>query len=223
MIKNDHNEKERVDSRNALEEYIYDMRDKLAEEGSLASYIVDSERQKICNQLNDLENWLYEEGEDCEKDEYRTKLTNLHNSTDPIKARFLEYESQPNEYNALGHSMQMAVKAITEYRKGDPKYDHLTETEILNVTEAAEKAQKWHDEQIGKFRKSPKTADLPIKSSDIRQQIQTLTACTNSVFNRSKPKPPSPPVDTAAPNTTPKEDETTATEPTFSEDKMDVE
>lgn len=222
MIKNDQNEKERVDVRNALEEYIYDMRDKLAEEGLLAPYVVEADRQSICTQLNDLETWLYEEGEDCEKEQYNTKLTNLHTVTDPIKARSFEREQQPIEFNALGHSIQMAIKAVTEYRDGSVKYDHLTETEILNLSEAAEKAQKWHDEQIGAFHKLTKTADLPIKHTDVRHQQHTLTACMNSVLNRPKPKPPTPPVDKAQEQAKTEQQPPTSAEPTVN-DPMDVE
>lgn len=89
MISNDEKEKERVDARNALEEYVYDMREKLSEEGQLSTYIENNQRQNICQQLNDLENWLYEDGEDCENEIYRSKLSDLHKQTDPIKARVL--------------------------------------------------------------------------------------------------------------------------------------
>lgn len=220
MIKYDQNEKERVDVRNALEETIYELRDKLAEEGQLAPYVVASERETICGQLQDLENWLYEEGEDCEKDQYATKLADLRTVSAPIKARSAEREQQPAEFSALGHAIQMAVKAVAEYRAGAAKYDHLTETEILNVSEAAEKAQKWHDQQIGALRSTPKTADLAVTHGEVRLQTQTLTACANSVLNRAKPAPPPP----AAEKTDAAKEEAspTAGEPTIN-DQMDVE
>ncbi len=223
-MENDRQEKERVDARNALEEFIYDMRDKLAEEGVLSSFVVDNDRQSICAQLNELENWLYEEGEDCDRDTYRNKLNHLQGLTDPIKARSLEYEYQPRDFDDLGHCIQMARKAVLEYRDGAIKYNHLTETEILNLSESADRAQKWHDEQIGKFQRSPKTVDLPFKSSEIRHEIHTLNQCMNSVLNRPKPKPPTPPADQqpAADNKQAKDESTTA-EPALSEDKMDVE
>lgn len=222
MIQNDRQEKERVDARNALEEFIYDMRDKLAEEGPLALYVSESDRQNICAKLNELENWLYEEGEDCDRDTYRDKLNHLRGLTDPIKARNLEYERQPRDFDDLGHSIQMARKSVLEYRDGAVKYNHLTETEILNLSESADRAQKWHDEQIGKFQRSSKTVDLPVKSSEIRHETHTLNQCMNSVLNRPKPKPPTPPREEPAADNKQAKDEPTA-EPTISEDKMDVE
>lgn len=234
MIDNDIGEKERVDARNALEEYVYDMREKLGEDGPLAPFIVTSERESIINLLNDLENWLYEEGEDCEKDVYRSKLNNLHTLTDPIKARSIEYEQQPNEFNHLGHTIQMSRKAVHEYRDGSAKYDHLTETEILNISEAADKAQRWHDDHIAIFNKTNRMTDPQMLTSDIRHETQTLNTCMNSVLNRPKPKPPTPPAaEPAAPNAASApgsgaagdktgKDEPTA-EPTLKEDQMDVE
>lgn len=217
MIKNDQSEKERVDVRNALEETIYDLRDKLAESGSLAKFVSNEVRQPICDKLSELENWLYEEGEDCDKDKYSSQLTELRALTDPIKNRSLERELQPAEFQALGHAVQMALKAVAEYRAGSVKYDHLTETEILNLSEATEKHQKWHDTHIAALQNTSKTNDLAITHHEVRQQTQTLTACMNSVLNRPKPTPP-PPADKAAD----KEEPAAAAEPTIN-DPMDVE
>lgn len=165
MIGNDEQEKARVDGRNALEEYVYDMREKLSEDGPLSAYIESSLRVNICQQLNDLENWLYEEGEDCENEVYRSKLTDLHNQTNPIKARSFEYEQQPSVFNELGHAVQMARKTVDEFRTNTAKYDHITEVEILNVTEATDRAQRWFEEHSGRSLKSSKTVDPPVKVS----------------------------------------------------------
>lgn len=230
MIGNDEKEKERVDARNALEEFVYDMREKLSEDGPLSAYIESSQRQVICQQLNDLENWLYEEGEDCENEVYRTKLSDLHSRTDPIKARSFEYEHQPNAFNELGHAIQMARKYVNEFRSNAAKYEHLTETEILNVTEAADRAQRWLEENSGRIAKTSKTADPPVRVSDIRHEQETLTTCVNSVLNRPKPKPPTPPAanstaggDNNFSNADKQQAKDDGSEPTLSEDKMDVE
>lgn len=193
MISNDRQEKERVDARNALEEFVYEMRGKLQEGGNLFAYIDDSTRDQICSQLDDIENWLYEDGEACEREVYKTKLTDLHQKTDPIKSRHDEYEGQQQAFNELGHAIQMSYKAVEQYRSGDTKYDHLTETEMLNITEQAEKTQRWYEDARGKVACVKKTVDPPIKIADIRHEYNTLTTCVNSVLNRPKPRPATPP------------------------------
>lgn len=107
---------------------------------------------------------------------------------------------------------------MAEFRKGVPKYDHLTETEFINIAETADKAQKWLDTNLSKFTQSPRTADSPVQLAAVRQETHTLTTCVNSVINRAKPKPAakaSPPKDTGSA-------EQNGAEPTPSTDKMDV-
>uniref|UniRef100_A0A1L8DUC1 Putative heat shock 70 kDa protein 4-like isoform x3 n=1 Tax=Nyssomyia neivai TaxID=330878 RepID=A0A1L8DUC1_9DIPT len=192
MIFNDASEKERVDARNALEEFVYEMRDKLQEDGPLSVYVLANEREKIVGELNNLENWLYEDGEDCMKDVYISKLGNLRGHIDPIKGRCVEYEAQPAALNELGHAIQMAHKVINEFRSGDTKYDHLLETDMLNISETADKTFKWLEDVRAKLVATPKTKDPPVKIIDIQHEYQTLSACVNSVLSRPKPKPPQP-------------------------------
>jgi heat shock protein len=193
MISNDRQEKERIDARNALEEFVYEMRGKLQEGGNLHEYVEEQIREQICQQLDELENWLYEDGETCEREVYKNRLGELHQKTDPIKARHDEYEGQQQAFNELGHAIQMSYKAVEQYRSGDPKYDHLTETEMLNITEQAEKTQRWYEDARGKLSGVRKTADPPVKIADVRHEFNTLSTCVNSVLNRPKPRPATPP------------------------------
>lgn len=75
MISRDRNEKERLDSRNALEEYVYDLREKL--DMDLNGFVEETERKKLSETLSTLENWLYEDGSDEKKEVYVDKLGEL--------------------------------------------------------------------------------------------------------------------------------------------------
>lgn len=192
MIANDAKETERVDARNALEEYVYDMRNKL-QGGPLERYVVSKDRDSICSQLNDVENWLYEDGEDCDRDVYVNKLKSLQTQTDPIKMRSEDYEQCPAMFDELQHAIEYARVAVNEFNKGAAKYDHLTETEFINVSESADKAQKWLEGNLSKFSQAPRTSDSPVKVNEIRHELQMLTSCVKSVVNRPKPKPAAKP------------------------------
>lgn len=195
MIANDRQEKERIDAKNALEEQVYEVRDKIQEDGSLHAYIEPQEASEICRELEETENWLYEDGESCEKGVYKERLDKLRARIDPVRNRCDEYSGHEQAFTELGYSIQQTLKAVEQYRAKDPKYDHLTETEMINITEAAQKAQKWYEEARSKLVGARKTQDPPVKLADIRHETQTLTTCTNSVLNRPKPKPPTPPAD----------------------------
>ncbi|KXJ78358.1 hypothetical protein RP20_CCG004911 [Aedes albopictus] len=232
MIANDRQEKERVDARNALEEFVYEVRGKIQEDGELSAYVEQDEASKICLQLEDIENWLYEDGENCERTVYKDKLLALHKQTEPIRVRCEEYNGHEQAFTELGHTIQLTYKAVEQIRAKDPKYDHLTETEILNITEAAQKAQKWYEEARSKLVNVRKTQDPPVKVADIRHENQTLATCTNSVLNRPKPKPPTPPADNNKDQQQnggdqakdqQQADQSTEAPKDFTEDKMDVE
>lgn len=232
MIANDRQEKERVDARNALEEFVYEVRGKIQEDGELSAYVEQDEAFKICLQLEDIENWLYEDGENCERTVYKDKLLALHKQTEPIRVRCEEYNGHEQAFTELGHTIQLTYKAVEQIRAKDPKYDHLTETEILNITEAAQKAQKWYEEARSKLVNVRKTQDPPVKVADIRHENQTLATCTNSVLNRPKPKPPTPPADNNKDQQQnggdqakdqQQADQSTEAPKDFTEDKMDVE
>lgn len=77
MIAEDRQEKERIDARNALEEYVYDLRSKLTDEDQLATFVTEKDREALCQTLDETENWLYEEGEDCQRQIYSDRLTRL--------------------------------------------------------------------------------------------------------------------------------------------------
>ncbi|ETN61435.1 Hsc70Cb [Anopheles darlingi] len=233
MIANDFQEKERIDAKNALEEQVYEVREKIQSEGLLHPYIEEQDASTICRELEETENWLYEEGESCEKAIYKERLEKLRAKIEPVRIRYEEYSGQEQAFTELGYSIQQTLKAVEQYRAKEPKYEHLTETEMINITEAAQKAQKWYEEARSKLVGIRKTQDVPVKLADIRHETQTLTTCTNSVLNRPKPKPPTPPADQqngpapagnggGADATTPGGDQHEAPKQT-TEDSMDVE
>uniref|UniRef100_A0A673BSM7 Heat shock protein 4b n=1 Tax=Sphaeramia orbicularis TaxID=375764 RepID=A0A673BSM7_9TELE len=75
MIMQDKLEKERNDAKNNVEEYVYDMRDKL--HGMFEKFVSESDRDALSLKLEDTENWLYEDGEDQPKQVYIDKLAEL--------------------------------------------------------------------------------------------------------------------------------------------------
>ncbi|XP_037934202.1 heat shock 70 kDa protein 4 isoform X2 [Teleopsis dalmanni] len=188
MIANDAKETQRVDARNALEEYVYDMRSKLMD-GPLERFVKEAERNALCSELTEVENWLYESGENCDRDTYVSKLKSLYTQTDPIKERANDYENCPGKFDELMQVISFARAAIGEFKKGSPKYDHLTETEFINIAEAVDKTHAWYENNLSKFKQTPRTTDSPVKVIDILNEIKTLKTCVNSVINRPKPKP----------------------------------
>merc|ERR1711953_1472319 len=90
MNNQDRAEADRLVAKNNVEEYIYDIRGKLCEE--LEEFMLEDDRNKYSLELEDAENWLYEDGEFVEKPEYQKKLTELQVKGEAVKRRRLEFD-----------------------------------------------------------------------------------------------------------------------------------
>ncbi|CAL9240534.1 unnamed protein product [Arabidopsis halleri] len=90
---------ETKDRKNALESYVYDMRNKLSDK--YQEYITDSEREAFLAKLQEVEDWLYEDGEDETKGVYVAKLEELKKVGDPVEVRYKEEFVQDNDEEKL--------------------------------------------------------------------------------------------------------------------------
>uniref|UniRef100_A0A8C7TYB9 Heat shock protein 4 like n=1 Tax=Oncorhynchus mykiss TaxID=8022 RepID=A0A8C7TYB9_ONCMY len=99
MIVQDKLEKERNDAKNAVEEYVYDLRDKLC--GIYEKYTTEEDSNRLTLMLEDTENWLYEEGEDQDKQVYVDKLEDLKDE----RYQHLNAEEMRNMEKCLNESM----------------------------------------------------------------------------------------------------------------------
>ena len=87
------------DSRNALEEYLYDIRSKV--EGDYEKFASEEEKTKLFKKVNETEEWLYGEGEEATKSVYVSRLQELKIIGGPITERAREYELLPQAESVL--------------------------------------------------------------------------------------------------------------------------
>lgn len=79
-------QEETNERKNALEAYVYSLRNKLYD--VLAPYVTEGDKAKIIKTTEDLEEWLYDEGEDQPKSVYVGKLEELQALGGPIEQRY---------------------------------------------------------------------------------------------------------------------------------------
>ncbi|PKU36153.1 hypothetical protein llap_13543 [Limosa lapponica baueri] len=114
MIMQDKLEKERNDAKNAVEEYVYEFRDKLS--GPYEKFVCEKDLQGFSALLTETEGWLYEEGEDEAKQVYVDKLEDLKKLGTPIEMRYQEAEERPKLLEELGHRLQYYATIAGEFR-----------------------------------------------------------------------------------------------------------
>lgn len=193
MVSADRQERDRIDARNALEEYVYELRGKLSSAEELAAFVPEKEREKLCKQLDEIEEWLYEEGEDCQRQVYSDKLKYLKENGEPIKKRKIEYEMQPTLFEEFSSILQLTQKAVDQYNAGDEKYSHLEKSEIERLQESTNYAWQWVEETRNKLNASSKYQNPPVSTEQIKTEKNNFEQTVNKILSKPKPQPPQPP------------------------------
>jgi len=199
MAKQDKNEADRLTAKNCVEEYIYEIRGKLCEE--LEDFMQEEDRNKFSLELEDAENWLYEDGEYAEKVEYSQKLTQLKSKGEAVKKRRHEFNERPGAINQFGQCLQLAQKAVDSYKAGDDKFSHLDQAEVEKVQKAIGEKQEWFSRMCAEIQKLQKTSDPPVLASQFFQEKESFWHMASNILNKPKPKvepPPPAPADSTA-------------------------
>ncbi|KAK2721417.1 hypothetical protein QYM36_003639, partial [Artemia franciscana] len=170
LIASDRQERERQDSKNSLEEYIYDARNRASDETDLEPYLKPNDRQRLLSKLEEMENWLYEDGEDCQKSVYVQKIEDLRKLGDPPKDRKREYELRPKVIEELCAGLQKARKFVDSFASGDDKYSHIDAAEVQKLEKALQEKQIWLDQKMGAVTRLAKTDDIP---AELRSSVFT--------------------------------------------------
>ncbi|XP_029349467.1 heat shock 70 kDa protein 4L isoform X3 [Echeneis naucrates] len=185
MIIQDKLVKELNDAKNAVEEYVYDLRDKLS--GIYEKYITEEESNRLTLMLEDTENWLYEDGEDQPKQVYEEKLDALKRLGQPIQDRHREYADRPRAFEELGKKLQIYMKFVDSYKQKDERYLHLSAEEMSTVEKCVNESMNWMNSKMNAQSKLALTQDPIVKVAEIIAKIQELDNVCNPVINRPKP------------------------------------
>ena len=169
MIAQDKKEKERSDAKNAVEEYVYAMRDKL--NGDYEKFAEAPLREDFLNQLRATEEWLYDEGYFQERNVYVDRLKNLKAIGEPIHNRYIEAEHRPGLMEDLMKSIQRIDEAIqVYYTKSSDKYAHIDQSEIEKAKKILDEKMKWYDQTANLFGALEPHKDAKVLCKDIKQQ-----------------------------------------------------
>ncbi|XP_012601983.1 heat shock protein 105 kDa isoform X2 [Microcebus murinus] len=190
MIMQDKLEKERNDAKNAVEEYVYEFRDKLC--GPYEKFICEQDHQNFLRLLTETENWLYEEGEDQAKQAYVDKLQDLMKIGTPVKVRFQEAEERPKMFEELGQRLQHYAKIAADFRNKDEKYNHIDESEMKKVEKSVNEVMEWMNNVMNAQAKKSLDQDPVVRAQEIKAKIKELNNTCEPVVTQPKPKIESP-------------------------------
>lgn len=201
-------QRETDDKKNELESYIYALRGKLSD--TLAAYIPEAAKDVLVSKLTDLEDWLYDEGEDQGKSVYHEKLQGLRTEGDPIETRYIEA--------SVRGPATVQLKATAELYKSqaqssDERLAHIDTADKQKVIEEADKVLTWLQQKQEMQAQAKPFEDPVLLSSDIKKKEDTLRRVADPILTKPPPVPKEDPKKEAAPPAEPTAHATDAPKP----------
>jgi heat shock protein 4 len=178
--------KETSDKRNELESYLYDMRDRII--GALRDFAPDDVREVFQKKLEQLENWLYEDGYDADKDVYNDKLSEVKKFGDPIVHRFEESKARAAAVSGL-------QKRVEDYKQwlatvpGNEKLDHLTLVEVSLCHKKCDKVMAWMYDMLDKQGSLSPEIDPAFTVMDVKAKLKELDDTIGPTVRKPRPAP----------------------------------
>ncbi|KAF8414092.1 hypothetical protein HHK36_002091 [Tetracentron sinense] len=179
LAQQDRNMEQTKDKKNALESYVYEMRNKLFD--TYRSFATNSEREEISRSLQQTEEWLYEDGDDESEKVYTGKLEDLKKLVDPIENRYKDEETRAQATRDL-------LKCIVDNRMA---VTSLPANDGDAVIDECNKAEQWLREKTQQQDSLPKNTDPILWSSEIKRRAEALDTTCKHIL-RSKVSPPKP-------------------------------
>lgn len=191
MMMQDKLEKERNDAKNAVEEYVYDLREKLC--SIYEAFITEEDSNQLSLLLEETENWLYEDGEDQAKQVYVEKLQDLKKFCQPVQDRYSEQGERQKAFDELGRKIQVLMKAVEAYKNKDEKYDHLDAAEMEKVEKRMVDSMNWMNNKMNAQSKLKPFHDPVVKAAEILAEAKELDNICHTIISKPKPKVEFPP------------------------------
>ncbi|XP_010458573.1 PREDICTED: heat shock 70 kDa protein 16 [Camelina sativa] len=163
------------DKKNALESFVYEMRDKML--NTYRNTATESERECIARNLQETEDWLYEDGDDESANAYIEKLNDIKKLIDPIESRYKDGEERVQASKDL-------LKIIADNRMAA---ESLPPTRKNAVLDECHKAERWLQERSAEQESLPKDANPEMQSGEIRRKADALNATCKYIGKSNSP------------------------------------
>jgi hypothetical protein len=173
---------EQKELRNNLEAYSYEMRGNLDSYGTFEKYLDEATKKTFMAEINEVVEWLYADGENAPKEEYRTRLEKFRAIGDPVRARHFYYSELDiyfGQFDTLLANIASKVDTII----------HLTDEQKETIAKKVEVAQGLVN-GVKEDRAAKQLYENPKYNLDqIITGLNMLKAETEAIFNAPPPKP----------------------------------
>ncbi|GAX78376.1 hypothetical protein CEUSTIGMA_g5818.t1 [Chlamydomonas eustigma] len=168
--------------KNALEAYLYSLRNKMYD--SLSPYIKESEKDALVCTLQEVEDWLYDEGEDTTKSVYISKLEELKKIGNPIESRY----NEDLQRGPAANTLRQAAEAYLAFSKQDSaNQPQINVADRQMVAKEAEAVLKWISEKEALQSSQEKWMEPVLLTNDILKKKDTLDRVCKTISTKPVP------------------------------------
>lgn len=186
LNRKDADRKRTAELKNNLEGYIYSTREKIESSEEIEKVSTSEERQSFIAKLEEVQDWLYMDGEDAAAGEFEERLNMLKAIGDPIFFRLNELTARP----AAVEQARRYFDELQEIVRGwQTKKPWIPKDRIDEVLSSADKLRKWLDDKQAEQEKTPASSTPVFTSEEVYEKLADRQATVAIVDRIPKPKP----------------------------------
>ncbi|KAK7302508.1 hypothetical protein RJT34_13398 [Clitoria ternatea] len=182
----DADRKRTAELKNNLEGYIYSTKEKIETLEDFEIVSTSEERQSFTEKLDQVQDWLYTDGEEANATEFQERLDQLQGIGDPIFFRLKELTARPAAV-AHAHKYVDELKQIVQEWKANKSW--LPQLRVDEVINDGEKLKKWLDEKEAEQKKTSGFSKPAFTSEEVYLKVSDLQDKVASINRIPKPKP----------------------------------
>ncbi|TQE06651.1 hypothetical protein C1H46_007717 [Malus baccata] len=186
LDKKDAERRRTAELKNNLEGYIYGTKEKFETSEEFEKISTSEERQSFIGKLDEVQEWLYTDGEDATASEFQERLEMLKAIGDPIFFRFKELTARPE---AVEHARKYLVEVQQILSGWESNKPWIPKDRTDEVASDADKLKKWLDEREDEQKKTPAHSKPAFTSDEAYGKVFDLEDKVASVNRIPKPKP----------------------------------
>ncbi|VFQ92692.1 unnamed protein product [Cuscuta campestris] len=171
--------------KNNLESYIYDTREKIESE-EFEKISTEQERKSYIEKLDEVQEWLYTDGEDALATEFQNHLDMLKAIGDPIFHRYNELTARPA---ASEHARSYLTEMQQIVHRWETDKSWLPKARIDEVMNEAEQLKDWLSKKEAEQDKTPAHSKPAFTSEEVYEKLFDLQDKVAKVNKIPKPKP----------------------------------
>ncbi|KAK6233692.1 hypothetical protein QUC31_006098 [Theobroma cacao] len=186
LDKKDAERRRTAELKNNLEEYIYATKEKLETSEDVEKISSIDERQSVIKKLDEVQEWLYTDGEDATATEFQEHLNLLKATADPIFFRL-------KELTALPEAVEVARLYVTELqqiiRGWETDKPWLPKDRVDELSVNMDNFKTWLDGKEAERNKTSGFSAPVFTSEEVYEKLFSLQDKAASIKRIPKPKP----------------------------------